>query len=1178
MFFLLYILVNIKIILVEFSYIFMGVPHRNIILNFFLGPPKMQKADKIKKVSPIKHVLIRPDMYVGSQQRDLRKEWHFNGKKITYVQTDVPEGMIQLYKEIISNVADNSHRSRAADIDPGECDIKVEGDRITVRNEGMSIELEYSKKYKEWSPETIFGSMLSGTNLGKKRNAGGANGIGATAANILSNEFTVDIKNATQRKQYYQVYTKHNSERTEANIKKFKGDTSSVSISWVIDHKIFNYSKEEFTYSKSAIQIFRWIAASLSFMCNIPVTFNGKRMEYDLEDYGRLFVDQMDKYITYSDDDTKVLIIDAPGKGKQLGFANYIINTNGGVHVAACLTAIKESLTITKKSASSDTKKAAPSDPKITVTDLKPHIFVIVSVINVNNPGWGDGQTKKTFTGPKKEEGSKTAPKFKISIPKATLDEIKTWSLPKMLKASLDAKSFAKMTETTTGTTKGKYMQTKRGEDATCAGTSKGYLCGLYAVEGDSAEGYLADLLDFIPGGRKYVGTLTLRGKPLNVLKHNMKKIEKNKEIQEVIRRLNLRMGVDYTVEKNLRTLRYGFLVMMADSDLDGIHIKAILLAIFHKFFPSLLHAGFVVDYMTPIIRATKGSGEKAQVLKFYFQKEFEDWKLKTPDHVDKTKGGKAIWNYQYFKGLGSSLREHIEDDYNTRRIIKLVYDKRAAAKMEMALGNEHQEEKKQWIQAWDPNCVEAIHKEKLMISKFVDQFLRSYSHCTLARHLPSYKDGLTNARRKIVWTIFKRWGRKCGSTASVRIPDFSGTVCEGTRYHHSDVQTSIINLAQEFVGSNNLPLLIGKGRFGSIEKGGKHAAQPRYLEVRPSPLLPYIFRAEDDTSLKILIDEGVPVEPEFMLSIIPLGPINGIDAVSVGWRSLLPNYHPMEIIEAYQARLRGVAFTELVPWYRGYIGEMYLEDGAFISKGIVTAATEDSYTLTCLPVGMWNNKYKKRLMKQVLEDKISGYKSNCSATRTYFEVKGMVVTDKDGNQKPLNLDDIGVIGRKPLNNIVMLDNNDMPVTYDSIAELLEAFYQFRLPFYKARKVYLLKTVLRDIELLVERQKYIQAVVKGKLKFMVKKIAIPKEDILAKIDELGLQPGFYVKRDGYTIVTPNEYSAAKRKKLRAKQKVLEESVESIKKLKIETMWNDDLEELKKEYKKIYKNDERITLL
>jgi hypothetical protein len=140
-------------------------------------------------------------------------------------------------------------------------------------------------------------------------------------------------------------------------------------------------------------------------------------------------------------------------------------------------------------------------------------------------------------------------------------------------------------------------------DDANYAGGAKGKDCTLILTEGDSAKSLAIAGLSVI--GRDYYGVFPLKGKLLNVREASHSQIMKNEEIESICKILGLRHGAVY---EDTKTLRYGHLVIMADQDHDGSHIKGLLINFIHHFWPSLLGVpGFLQQFITPIVKATKG-------------------------------------------------------------------------------------------------------------------------------------------------------------------------------------------------------------------------------------------------------------------------------------------------------------------------------------------------------------------------------------------------------------------------------------------------------------------------------------------------------------------------------------------------------------------------------------------
>ena len=105
------------------------------------------------------------------------------------------------------------------------------------------------------------------------------------------------------------------------------------------------------------------------------------------------------------------------------------------------------------------------------------------------------------------------------------------------------------------------------------------------------------------------------------------------------------------------------------------------------------------------------------------------------------------------------------------------------------------------------------------------------------------------------------------------------------------------MGLAQTFVGSNNVNLLLPAGQFGTRNQGGKEAASARYIFTRLSPVTRHLFNEADDSVLTFLEDEGQPIEPRHYLPIAPLALINGAEGIGTGWSTSIPMFNPADII-----------------------------------------------------------------------------------------------------------------------------------------------------------------------------------------------------------------------------------------------------------------------------------------
>merc|ERR1740123_507742 len=226
------------------------------------------------------------------------------------------------------------------------------------------------------------------------------------------------------------------------------------------------------------------------------------------------------------------------------------------------------------------------------------------------------------------------------NIPKAVIDEaLEKTDIVGAVISEAQAKMAIQMDKSARSGTKGKrVLGIPKLEDANEAGGKNGKECSLILTEGDSAKALAVAGLSVI--GRDRFGVFPLRGKLLNVRDVTQKQVAENKEIMSIVKILGLQFGHKGDFDK----MRYGSIMIMADQDYDGSHIKGLLINFFHYWWPELLqNGGFVKEFVTPIVKATKAG----EVQTFFTQNEYEAWK-------EENDGGKG-WHIKYYKGLGTS-------------------------------------------------------------------------------------------------------------------------------------------------------------------------------------------------------------------------------------------------------------------------------------------------------------------------------------------------------------------------------------------------------------------------------------------------------------------------------------------------------------------------------------------
>lgn len=826
-------------------------------------------AADFKQYDPITHVYKRPDTYIGSEMKLEREEWLFNitERKMYNKTVDIVPGCERLYLEILTNASDCVGRTRRAGIKPGNIDILMNTDTISITNYGLPIPVEIHPDNGLYVPEMVLGTLLSSSNFEvDERHEAGTNGIGAKATNIFSKQFMVIIHDNIRKLKYTQVWNNNMKQRSDPVIEQYNGKVGSVQIVYKMDFERFRYDPN-IGYDQDFVALFARHAIDISFTAKTTVTFNGEVCDYSkIRDYARCyFGDNVDnavvhyqwpegteiiknkKYQVAKDPCITPLVeliaVDTPDEGHHVSFVNCMMTKDGGVHVNSAFKAVGDNAVnmvneavikkLTKQNKGKELDAKTKRSQTININDVKGHISLLLAV-KVVNPTFGS-QTKTVLA----------APAPKITLSEKELKPIGKWQLILRLLAALEAKQFATLSKNN-GKLK-RYIKLDKGVDANEAGKSKRHQCILYITEGDSGAGYLNKMIKLIPGGRDFAGVYPAKGKGLNVMNANSYQIGKNKEIAELMKLLGLEFcpeGADkntyYLDQTRYNKLRYGGINIMADADDDGKHIIGLILNLFYCFFPSLLARGFVMYYRTPILRLSYNK----QVVKFYTKREYEAWKEETPNH--------DRWKYKYYKGLGTSTDADIKDDYQTPRIVNCVYDDETPNAMKLAFDKSHSDQRKEWIRQWKPIIgVDDIQMQP--ISWFINHELILFSMADTKRSLPKLVDGFKESHRKIIAGAHTKWNINSNKIKhkEVKVAQFGAYTAEQTCYQHGETILGkvVIGMAQNYIGSNNIPWFTRDGQFGCVDPN-----TPILLWNKSTKL------AKDITTSDILVgDDGEP-------------------------------------------------------------------------------------------------------------------------------------------------------------------------------------------------------------------------------------------------------------------------------------------------------------------------------
>lgn len=386
---------------------------------------------------------------------------------------------------------------------------------------------------------------------------------------------------------------------------------------------------------------------------------------------------------------------------------------------------------------------------------------------------------------------------------------------------------------------------------------------------------------------------------------------------------------------------------------------------------------------------------------------------------------------------------------------------------------------------------------------------------------------------------------------------------------HNSSMEGSIIAMAQDFVGTNNLNLILSKGQFGSRLKGGEDSAASRYIFTKLNDLTHLIFRKEDNDVLTYSDDDGFPIEPIFYVPIIPMILVNGASGIGSGYSTSVPSYNPIDIINYLQNKLKGKKNISLEPYYRNFKGTINfdVENNRYVTRGLYNKVNEIVYEIKELPIGSWNDKYydfldelsedkrdkKGNLMRKAfIRDWVKNGNDKDVDIKIYF-YKDVPSEFFENVYKNLNLETY-----VSLNNMHLFDDNKTLKKFINQYEIVEEFSKVRLKYYDKRKNFQLEKMEKDIEVLKSRMRFIKEVVDGKL--IINKRT--RESI--EKDLVGLK--FLKINDSYSyLLNMSILSFTKERLIELKEEhnKMEENIEKLKSKSLEEIWMDELNELKK---------------
>ena len=1151
-------------------------------------------ANKYQKKSDKQHVLDNPNMYIGPVEQVDSNLWLLNetGDKIIEKNTSYIPGLFKLFDEGVVNCRDhvirmdksckdgiaNSIPVSYIDISISESSDSTEAGTITMVNDGNGIDIVMHPEHKIWVPEMIFGHLRTSTNYDKteQKIVGGCNGYGVKLVLIWSVYGYIETVDHVRGLKYCQEFKNNLDEICPPIITKsgktkpytkivFKPDYARLGLPEGLSPDMIALLKKR-VYDIAAITDKSLKVKYNSQLC--PV----KNFQQYIDLYIGAKEDSMRVYEENGERWEYAVGLSPSHEFVQISFVNGIHTSKGGKHVEYILGQITRKLVtfIEKK------KKIL-----VNGASIKEQLILFLRC-DIENPAF-DSQTKDFMNTPSNKFGSacQVTDKFIEKLAKMGIMEAA---------CALTEVKENKIAKKSDGTKSKNVRGIPKLIDANWAGTEKSSLCTIIFCEGDSAKSGIVSGLS--SEDRNTIGVYPLKGKLLNVRGENIKKISENKEISEIKKILGLEIEKEYTAASVASCLRYGKVMFMTDQDVDGTHIKGLCVNLFQSEWASLIHIpGFIGFMNTPILKAKKGTQE----LSFYSEGEYQAWK-ETVEHS-------GTWKIKYYKGLGTSTGKEFKEYFANKKIVGFDYNGETSDNaIDLVFNKKRADDRKEWLSIYDRESIIDTTQKSILYEDFINKEMIHFSKYDCDRSIPNLMDGLKISLRKILFAAFKK-----NLTTEIKVAQFSGYVSEHSLYHHGEASLNgaIVGMAQNYMGSNNINLLLPLGQFGSRLSNGADSASERYIFTQLNKITRTIFSQKDDNILKYLSDDGIPVEPIFYAPIVPMVLINGSKGIGTGFSTDIMCYSPTEIIAYLKGKLCGpfaagatdcccsapeTISKEFAPYYEGFSGQIVkVGEQRYLFRGTYEVVGSDKIRVTELPVGFSTDDFKELLEKLAdtsLVDKggkkipaiVKDYDDSSTDMKVDFTIslaKGKLEEltaiqldhDCNGLEKIFKLYNTG-----SSTNMHLFDAQDKLKKYETVNQIIDDYFVTRLELFLTRKEYLIKEIQKELTLLENKVRYIGELLEGTIDLRRMK----KDDIRTMMEEK-----CYDWLDGdhdfkYLIkLSMDSVSDENVAKLQQDYKQKQQDLADILGKSPETMWLDELIILEQEYAEYKGGRERL---
>ncbi|MEX2805407.1 DNA topoisomerase (ATP-hydrolyzing) subunit B [Streptococcus sp. H31] len=604
-------------------------------------------ASQIQVLEGLEAVRMRPGMYIGSTSK---------------------EGLHHLVWEIVDNSIDEALAGFATHIE-----VFIEPDNsITVVDDGRGIPVDIQEKTGRPAVETVFTVLHAGGKFGGGgyKVSGGLHGVGSSVVNALSEQLDVRVHKNGQI--YFQEYHRG---RVAADLAVIgQTDRQGTTVHFTPDSEIFTETTE-FDFEKLAKRIQE--LAFLNRGLKISITDKRDGLEQEQEFYYEGGISSYVEFINenketvfetpiYTEGELDGITVEvsmqytASYQETIMSFANNIHTHEGGTHEQGFRTALTRVINDYAKK----NKLLKENEDNLTGEDVREGLTAVISVKHPNPQFEGQTKTKLGNSEVVKITNrlfSEAFSRFLLENPQTAKKIVEKGILAS--KARIAAKRAREVTRRKSGL----EISNLPGKLADCSSNDASQN-ELFIVEGDSAGGSAKS-----GRNREFQAILPIRGKILNVEKASMDKILANEEIRSLFTAMGTGFGADFDVTK----ARYQKLVIMTDADVDGAHIRTLLLTLIYRFMRPVLEAGYVYIAQPPIYGVKVGSE-----IKEYIQPG-SDQEEELQQALERHSSGRSKPTVQRYKGLGEMDDHQLWEttmDPNNRLMARVSVDDAAEA------------------------------------------------------------------------------------------------------------------------------------------------------------------------------------------------------------------------------------------------------------------------------------------------------------------------------------------------------------------------------------------------------------------------------------------------------------------------------------------------------------------